>query len=311
MVTQVEENKSPVAAELFLADGKTVQGSQFVARYLGRLVPSAGLFGPDEFSACEVDRYTLLISSDPKKALAEVSGRLATAAFLVGDNLTIADLVAFESLVQTGAAEADARVSAWGDKLRTSEAFSVERTTAFVDVREVIVHDLKPGGKCSLRPAGDRIRTRYESPRCSTSERAVLAVQHAAARIAASSSRPSREPNGHATPRQVAPLQHRVTVLRNLLQSVPNVLCHVAASHPNPTATSTSATLSRFASTSGWRSSTAAGVTCASTTPTPARRCGSVRPRPRQRQRQRRAAPEHSSCKQYGFAGADRVGVKK
>ena len=211
MVTQVEENKSPVAAELFLADGKTVQGSQFVARYLGRLVPSAGLFGPDEFSACEVDRYTLLISSDPKKALAEVSGRLATASFLVGDNLTIADLVAFESLVQTGAAEADARVSAWGDKLRTSEAFSVERTTAFVDVREVIVHDLKPGGKCSLRPAGDRIRTRYESPRCSMSERAVLALQHAAARIAASSSRPSREPNGHATPsRTVATPCHRV-----------------------------------------------------------------------------------------------------
>jgi hypothetical protein len=157
---QVEENKSPVSAELVLEDGKTVQGSQFVARYLGRLVPSAGLFGPDEFSACEVDRYTLLISSDPKKALAEVSARLATAAFLVGDKLTIADLVAFESLVQTGAAAADARVSAWGDKLRASEAFSVERTTAFVDVREVIVHDLKPGGKCSLRHAGDRIRTR-------------------------------------------------------------------------------------------------------------------------------------------------------
>ena len=212
MVTQVEENKSPVAAELFLADGKTVQGSQFVARYLGRLVPSAGLFGPDEFSACEVDRYTLLISSDPKKALAEVSGRLATASFLVGDNLTIADLVAFESLVQTGAAEADARVSAWGDKLRTSEAFSIERTTAFVDVREVIVHDLKPGGKCSLRPAGDRIRTRYESPRCNVGTgRACVTTCRRSHRSFVFPPEPRAQRLRHATPsRTVATPCHRV-----------------------------------------------------------------------------------------------------
>ncbi|CAM6096286.1 unnamed protein product [Calypogeia fissa] len=92
---------------LSLPSGEEVRGSQSALRYLGRVSKLVGFYGYDAITATEVDEWIeyapiFAVGAEFEKAVAYANGYLELRTFLVGYDVSIADVVVWAALAVTG-----------------------------------------------------------------------------------------------------------------------------------------------------------------------------------------------------------------
>ncbi|XP_064460810.1 bifunctional glutamate/proline--tRNA ligase-like [Ornithodoros turicata] len=105
--------------------GKSLVTPGAIARYFARLAPSSSLYGDSLLQRSEVDHWLELSGTEPiPRLLQRLNQALATATYLVGHQVTLADLSVWGTLYSKGlAGKLPENVSRWYNFLLTNTSF--------------------------------------------------------------------------------------------------------------------------------------------------------------------------------------------